>query len=106
MGAVALSLLPTYKQYPNRELQTAGISRAMFDVEDARYQEAVPLLKRVLAEEPNIPVANMQYGVAQARLKNYAEAIPPLIRMRVVVAAAHTNAFAKKVVLIVVHVVR
>ena len=51
---------------------------AMFDVEDARYQEAVPLLKRVLAEEPNIPVANMQYGVAQARLKNYAEAIPPL----------------------------
>ena len=51
---------------------------AMFDVEDARYQEAVPLLKRVLAEEPNMPVANMQYGMAQARLKNYAEALPPL----------------------------
>jgi tetratricopeptide (TPR) repeat protein len=51
---------------------------AMFDVEDARYQEAIPLLKRVLAEEPNIAVANMQYGMAQARLKNYAEAIPPL----------------------------
>jgi arylsulfatase A-like enzyme/thioredoxin-like negative regulator of GroEL len=51
---------------------------AMFDVEDARYQEAVPLLKRVLAEEPSMPVANMQYGMAQARLKNYAEAIPPL----------------------------
>jgi choline-sulfatase len=51
---------------------------AMFDVEDARYQEAVPLLKRVLAEEPNMPIANMQYGMAQARLKNYPEAIPPL----------------------------
>jgi arylsulfatase A-like enzyme/Flp pilus assembly protein TadD len=51
---------------------------AMFDVEDARYQDAVPLLKRVLAEEPNMPMANMQYGMAQARLKNYAEAIPPL----------------------------
>jgi arylsulfatase A-like enzyme len=51
---------------------------AMFDVEDARYQEAVPLLKRVLAEEPEMPVANMQYGMAQARLKNYAEALPPL----------------------------
>jgi len=50
----------------------------MFDVEDARYQEAVPLLKRVLAEEPEMPVANMQYGMAQARLKNYAEALPPL----------------------------
>src|SRR6266404_7054434 len=48
---------------------------AMFDVEDARYQEAVPLLKRVLAEEPNMPVANMQYGMAQARLKNYAVGI-------------------------------
>jgi arylsulfatase A-like enzyme/Flp pilus assembly protein TadD len=51
---------------------------AMFDVEDARYQEAVPLLKRVLAEEPEMPVANMQYGMAQARLKNYAAALPPL----------------------------
>jgi arylsulfatase A-like enzyme/Flp pilus assembly protein TadD len=51
---------------------------AMFDVEDARYQDAVPLLKRVLAEEPNMPIANMQYGMAQARLQNYAEAIPPL----------------------------
>jgi arylsulfatase A-like enzyme len=51
---------------------------AMFDVEDARYQDAVPLLKRVLAEEPNMPIANMQYGMAQARLKNYPEAIPPL----------------------------
>jgi arylsulfatase A-like enzyme/Flp pilus assembly protein TadD len=51
---------------------------AMFDVEDARYQEAVPLLKRVLADEPEMPVANMQYGMAQARLKNYAEALPPL----------------------------
>jgi arylsulfatase A-like enzyme/Tfp pilus assembly protein PilF len=51
---------------------------AMFDVEDARYEEAIPLLKRTLAEQPELPVANMQYGIAQARLKNYAEAIPPL----------------------------
>ena len=51
---------------------------AMFDVEDARYEEAVPLLKRALAEQPDLPVANMQYGIAQARLKNYPEAIGPL----------------------------
>jgi arylsulfatase A-like enzyme/Flp pilus assembly protein TadD len=51
---------------------------AMFDVEDARYEEALPLLKRALAEQPDLPVANMQYGMAQARLKNYAEAIGPL----------------------------
>jgi len=51
---------------------------AMFDVEDARYQEAIPLLKRVLQEEPEMPVANMQFGMAQARLRNYSEALGPL----------------------------
>jgi predicted Zn-dependent protease len=64
---------------PKKKVEVSNLLHdAMFDVEDARYQEAVPLLKRVLAEEPNMPVANMQYGMAQARLKNYAEAIPPL----------------------------
>jgi arylsulfatase A-like enzyme/Flp pilus assembly protein TadD len=51
---------------------------AMFDVEDSRYQEAIVLLKRVLAEQPEMPVANMQYGIALARLKNYGEALGPL----------------------------
>jgi arylsulfatase A-like enzyme/thioredoxin-like negative regulator of GroEL len=64
---------------PKAKIEVSNLLHdAMFDVEDARYQEAVPLLKRVLAEEPNMPVANMQYGMAQARLKNYAEALPPL----------------------------
>jgi choline-sulfatase len=64
---------------PKTKIEVSNLLHdAMFDVEDARYQEAVPLLKKVLAEEPNMPVANMQYGMAQARLKNYAEAIPPL----------------------------
>jgi choline-sulfatase len=64
---------------PKTKIEVSNLLHdAMFDVEDARYQEAVPLLKRVLAEEPNMPVANMQYGMAQARLKNFAEAIPPL----------------------------
>ena len=44
------------------------------DGHDVQWLEA----KDVLAEEPNMPVANMQYGMAQARLKNYAEALPPL----------------------------
>jgi len=50
----------------------------MFDVEDARYEEAVPLLERVLKEQPEMPVANMQYGMAEARLKNYDKALGPL----------------------------
>jgi arylsulfatase len=36
-----LSLLPSYQQYPNRPLQTAGISYAMFDAEDAQVQQQV-----------------------------------------------------------------
>ena len=51
---------------------------AMFDVEDARYEEGIPLLERVLAQAPDMPVANMQYGMAQARLKNYDKALSPL----------------------------
>jgi Arylsulfatase A and related enzymes len=66
---------------PKKKIEVSNLLHdAMFDVEDARYQEAVPLLKRVLAEEPEMPVANMQYGMAQARLKNYSEALPPLWR--------------------------
>jgi arylsulfatase A-like enzyme/Flp pilus assembly protein TadD len=64
---------------PKKKIEVSNLLHdAMFDVEDARYSEAVPLLKRVLAEEPEMPVANMQYGMAEARLKNYAEALPPL----------------------------
>lgn len=51
---------------------------AMFDVEDARYQDAIPLLKKALAEQPDLPVANMQYGIAQARLRNFSDALGAL----------------------------
>jgi arylsulfatase A-like enzyme/Tfp pilus assembly protein PilF len=51
---------------------------AMFYVEDARYEEAIPLLERALAAQPEMPVANLQYGLAQSRLKNFDKAIGPL----------------------------
>jgi arylsulfatase A-like enzyme/Flp pilus assembly protein TadD len=64
---------------PKSKIEVSNLLHdAMFDVEDARYQEAIPLLKRVLQEEPGMPVANMQYGMAQARLGNYPEALGPL----------------------------
>ena len=50
----------------------------MFDVEDARYEQAIPLLQRALAVQPEMPVANLQYGIAQARLKHFDLAIAPL----------------------------
>ena len=49
MGAKALSLLPTYQQYPNRTVQSAGVSGAMFDVEDAQVQQQVQKLLHALA---------------------------------------------------------
>jgi arylsulfatase A-like enzyme/Tfp pilus assembly protein PilF len=51
---------------------------AMFDVEDARYEEAIPLLQRALDAQPEMPAANMQYGLAQARLRRFDKAIEPL----------------------------
>jgi len=51
---------------------------AMLDVEETRYREAVPLLERVLKDQPDMAVATMQLGIAQAGLKNYAEALAPL----------------------------
>src|ERR1700694_3196762 len=43
-----------------------------------RYERAIPLLERALAAQPDMPVANMQYGMAQARLKHFDQAIAPL----------------------------
>ena len=64
---------------PKAKIEVANLLHdAMFDVEDARYEEAVPLLKRVLEQQPEMPIANMQFGIAQARLKNYPDAVPAL----------------------------
>jgi arylsulfatase A-like enzyme/Flp pilus assembly protein TadD len=64
---------------PKTKIEVSNLLHdAMFDVEDARYEEAVPLLERVLKEQPDMPAANMQYGMAEARLKNYDKALGPL----------------------------
>jgi len=64
---------------PKAKIEVSNLLHdGMFFVEDGRYEEAVPLLKKTLAEEPEMPVANMQYGIAQARLKNFQEALGPL----------------------------
>jgi tetratricopeptide (TPR) repeat protein len=64
---------------PKTKIEVANLLHdAMFDIEDARYQQAVPRLERVLAEQPEMPVAEMQLGVAEARLNNYQKALPHL----------------------------
>lgn len=74
---------------PKSRIEVANfLHDAMFDVEDARFEQAISLLDRVLAMQPDMPVANMQYGIAQARLRRFDLAIPPL---RKAVAAQPDN---------------
>ena len=64
---------------PKTKIEVSNLLHdAMFDVEDARYEEAVPLLEKVLKEQPEMPVANMQFGIAEARLKQYDKALVAL----------------------------
>jgi arylsulfatase A-like enzyme/Tfp pilus assembly protein PilF len=64
---------------PKTQIEVANLLHdAMFDVEDARYEQAIPMLERVLQAQPDMPVANMQYGMAQGRLRHFDKAVAPL----------------------------
>ena len=64
---------------PKSKIEVANLLHdAMFDIEDGRYEQAIPRLERVLAEQPAMPVAEMQLGIAESRLRNYEKALPPL----------------------------
>jgi len=62
---------------PKTKIQISNLLHdAMFDVEDARYEEAIPLLKKALAEQPELPVAiapsEALLGSADAELSSVA----------------------------------
>jgi tetratricopeptide (TPR) repeat protein len=64
---------------PKGKIEVANLLHdAMLDVEDARYEEAIPPLERVLTLQPEMPVAQMQLGIAEARLQHYDKALVPL----------------------------
>ena len=54
------------------------LQEGMIAVEDGRYEEAIPLLKHVLEDSPLVTAAQMQLGIALARVKRYSEAIVAL----------------------------
>ncbi|HYM75830.1 MAG TPA: sulfatase-like hydrolase/transferase [Candidatus Dormibacteraeota bacterium] len=54
------------------------LQQGMIAVEDGRYQEAIPLLKQVLADSPLVTAAQLQLGMALAKTKHYPEAIVEL----------------------------
>jgi arylsulfatase A-like enzyme/Tfp pilus assembly protein PilF len=51
---------------------------AILDAEETRYEDAIPLLKKVIQQEDGIPVAYLQLGSAYTWLKEYALAVPIL----------------------------
>jgi arylsulfatase A-like enzyme/Tfp pilus assembly protein PilF len=51
---------------------------AILDIENAQYAAAEPLLEKAAATDPQITAAQLQLGIARARLKKPAQAIPPL----------------------------
>jgi arylsulfatase A-like enzyme/Flp pilus assembly protein TadD len=57
-----------------------ALHEAIVLVEDGAFARAAPLLEKVVAGEPDIPIAQLNLGVARARQRQYARAIPPLRR--------------------------
>src|SRR5262249_9087310 len=47
-------------------------------VEDPAIAKAIPLLEQVVASDPDIPIAQLNLGVARARQRQYKQAIVPL----------------------------
>ena len=61
---------------PKDRIEIANLMHdALMEVEDGRYEQAVPQLQRVLAEEPQMAIAEMQLGIAFSRLNEPAEAL-------------------------------
>ena len=66
---------------PKGKIEIANqLHDALLDVEDARYAEAIPKLEQVLADQPQMGIAQIQLGTAYTRLKNYKAALPPLLK--------------------------
>jgi arylsulfatase A-like enzyme/Tfp pilus assembly protein PilF len=78
---------------PKQRIAVANLLyRALVEMENEQYQEAVPILEQVLEQEPNTPIALLQLGRAYMSLKEYQKAIAPL---RSLVEKKPDDAFAR-----------
>ena len=67
---------------PKDKIEIANSSsRANFLMEDARYQEAVPLLQQLIAKEPDAPLPYVQLGRSYISMKEYTKAMPVLRKL-------------------------
>lgn len=64
---------------PKDKIEIANqMHSAIMEMEDGHYQAAVPRLQKVLAGDPNMPIAQMQLGTAFTRLHDYRQAVSAL----------------------------
>ncbi|MGA9800088.1 MAG: sulfatase-like hydrolase/transferase [Terriglobales bacterium] len=64
---------------PKDKIQVVNLlHRAEMLAENQRYAEAAPLLERVIAMEPELPIAYLQLGTALTFLRDYEKAVPVL----------------------------
>jgi arylsulfatase A-like enzyme/Flp pilus assembly protein TadD len=64
---------------PKNKIEIANIlEEGTAAVEDGHFQEAIPLLRRVLQDSPSISIAQMQLGIALSKTQQYPEAIAAL----------------------------
>jgi arylsulfatase A-like enzyme/Flp pilus assembly protein TadD len=61
---------------PKDKIQVSNLlHEGMIAMEDGRYRQAIPMLQQVLSESPLISAAQLQLGVALARVRRFSEAI-------------------------------
>jgi choline-sulfatase len=62
---------------PKEKVQIANrLHQGLLDMDDERYQDAIPQLQEVLKDQPNVGLANLELGRAYNGLGNYGEALP------------------------------
>jgi arylsulfatase A-like enzyme/Flp pilus assembly protein TadD len=78
-GNVTATRDPLQGPDPKDKIQIANVlHQGMLAVEDARYEEAIPLLQKVVQDNPYIAAAQLQLGIALARTRRFEDAIPAL----------------------------
>ena len=64
---------------PKDRIELANLLHAaLFDVEDAKYEQAVAKLQKILAVQPDMATAALQMGTTLVTLKRYPKAVAPL----------------------------
>jgi choline-sulfatase len=64
---------------PKDKIETVKtILRVNFLREHGRYEEAAPILQKLIAQEPDMPMLYFQLGVTYMRLEDYDKAVPML----------------------------